>query len=224
MTIQVLTKEDLSSIAQIHTSAFPESALTKLGPEIIRRYYLCELNEPNDNLCVGYFNNDTLVGFCFAGVSRGSEIVFFRKNFFYIIWRVITHPRLITENIIRERITYSMKSISHYLRKKKKKSVLVKPRTKKFGILSIAVDPQHRGQKIGRELMDLAETTAIEKGFTSMRLTVHPENTTAVLFYESLGWKKRLVNNLWEGYMEKDLTGYFPRRTVSFSNPPTNSR
>jgi ribosomal protein S18 acetylase RimI-like enzyme len=75
---------------------------------------------------------------------------------------------------------------------------------KVFSVLVIAVDPtiQHHG--IGKMLMQRAEDTAIEHGYTLMHLSVDLENIQAIRFYEKLAWNKdREVN--WRGSMLKPL-------------------
>jgi hypothetical protein len=39
-----------------------------------------------------------------------------------------------------------------------------------------------------------------------MLLTVHPDNTRAVAFYEQLGWERTAGDGPWTGMMEKRLT------------------
>jgi GNAT superfamily N-acetyltransferase len=51
--------------------------------------------------------------------------------------------------------------------------------------------------------MHAAEQAARQRGFAVMGLTVHPTNTTAVRFYEKLGWMRVPTNGLWSGRMEK---------------------
>ncbi len=86
---------------------------------------------------------------------------------------------------------------------KTEKSYLSQP---SFGILSIAVSPDFQRNGIGKKLMDLAESSAKEKNFNKMHLTVGPKNAAAVQFYEGLGWKKFFIrDSVWSGRMEKQL-------------------
>jgi len=184
---------------------FPESALTKFGAESIRRYYLWQLNGPHKSLCIGAFDETKMVGFCFAGVFREAETGFLRKNRIFLIWRIMTHPWLLNNEIVRDRINYGLQALKRLARKKKAQAAQPKPAVERFGILSIAVHPQYQALGIGKLLMADVETSARQGGFNLMRLSVHPNNRQAVLFYEGLGWKKKLTNGAWEGYMEKSL-------------------
>lgn len=210
---QGLTESNLSDVAKIHIVAFPESGLTQLGHKIITRYYLWQLDGTHDSFCYGCFMGDVLIGFCFAGVFRGSETGFIRRNAFRIGLHLIFHPKLLNMGIVKKRISYTMGVIYQFFRKRMKKtfekSINSKKvnKTERYGILSIAVAPKFQGLGIGKTLMTLIEEDAINNGFTSIRLTVHPENKNAVKFYENLGWRRRIVKGeKWQGYMEKALS------------------
>jgi ribosomal protein S18 acetylase RimI-like enzyme len=74
-----------------------------------------------------------------------------------------------------------------------------------FGILSIAVDPAFQRCGVGEILEKDMERYALENGYDQIRLTVLPENTPAVKFYEKMGWEKNLSEGGWEGGMVKRL-------------------
>ncbi|MEB0044915.1 MULTISPECIES: GNAT family N-acetyltransferase [unclassified Pseudomonas] len=58
---------------------------------------------------------------------------------------------------------------------------------------SVCVNDSARGQGIGRALMSLAQTWAIEQGATDLRLTVWAFNATALRLYEELGYEMRAL-------------------------------
>ena len=203
--LRPIIETDLKAVVQVHKTAFPASAMTQLGEEALRRYYGGLLKGPYESSCMGAFKGEELLGFCFAGVFRGSDSDFVRRNLLYLTWRVITHPTLTRNEIIRERLKYILRIFKPKTRKKSPQAGSSSPGTKRFGILSVAVSSNCQGSGIGKKLMANAEAEALQRGFTSMRLTVHPENQQAVVFYEHLGWKRRLHNKAWEGFMEKEL-------------------
>ena len=92
MQIRALSENDLKDVAYIHQSAFPKSALTKLGVETVRRYYLWQLKGPHESYCDGAFIEYHLAGFCFAGVFQGAETGFLTNNWIYLVSRMITRP------------------------------------------------------------------------------------------------------------------------------------
>jgi ribosomal protein S18 acetylase RimI-like enzyme len=200
-----LSKKDLPAVAQIHLAAFPESGLTMLGLEAVRRYYEWQLTGPHDVTALGAFVDGELAGFCFCGIFRGATSGFLSHNKSYLTWRVLTHPWLFANPIIRDRINISTHLLSGFSRTKKKETKKPQDRMKPFGILSIAVHPNRQGLGIGKLLMLESETIARRQNFREMDLTVHPENHQAVGFYESLAWKKCEQEGVWKGFMKKTL-------------------
>jgi ribosomal protein S18 acetylase RimI-like enzyme len=199
-----LEKNGLEHVARIHKLAFPESALTKLGTEAVRRYYEWQLNGPHDCYAIGIFDReDNLVGFCFAGVFRGSLSGYLEKNKVFLLLWLVFHPWLVFNPLIMERIQLALRL---FTRKRTPKSNLSIKEKENYGVLSIAVDPKKQGLGIGKKLMNLVEQDATKKGFFHLLLTVHITNTQAIKFYENLGWKKTNIESKnWNGEMVKDL-------------------
>lgn len=210
INIQPLNQSDLPSVALLHAAAFPDSALTKLGLEAVRRYYEWQLNGPHDVDALGAFHGDRLVGFCFSGIFRGAMSGFLQRNWLFLTGCALIRPWLILNPVFRDRVTLSMSILKRLLRQfiKRRKtpyqSSSPKP-PKSYGILSIAVDPNYQGLGIGRILMERSEAIAREKGFSEMDLTVNPQNEKAIRFYERLGWEKVVNEGRWTGHMRKRL-------------------
>lgn len=61
-------------------------------------------------------------------------------------------------------------------------------------VYDIEVDPGHRGRGYGRDLMLLAERTALAEGHRVLALQVFAGNTPALRLYESLGYRPVKVN------------------------------
>jgi ribosomal protein S18 acetylase RimI-like enzyme len=207
MDIHPLTNTDLKSVAQVHMLAFPDAALTKLGTEAIRRYYLWQLDGPHDSIGIGAFADTQLAGFCFAGVFQNAETGFLLKNRSYLLWRFMTHPWFLNNEMVRSRVNSYLQEIRIFTKRKRNPVELpTAPSIEKFGILSIAVHPDYQRLGVGNLLMQKIEEFARAKGFSSMRLSVHPNNLKAVLFYEKLGWRKvSAPEDEWLGFMTKDL-------------------
>ena len=203
ITIKPIIQEDLVFIAQIHQKAFPESALTKLGEEAVKRYYEWQVFGPHDCLAISATIQDKIVGFCFGGVFRGALGGYLRKNRSFLFWQVLFRPWLLLNELFRERIVSALRSLRFIPALKKNSSIDSGYKPKSYGILSIAVDPQVQARGIGRALMLAAEQDAIEKDFEQMHLTVSPKNLQAINFYIGLGWVKKGVS--WSGAMKKKL-------------------
>ncbi len=199
-----LSNEDLPQVARLHQKAFPDSALTRLGLEPIRRYYAWQITGPHDCYNIGaYHLENALVGYCFGGIFRGSLTGFLAENKRFLVRWILTHPWLILSPLVIDRIKMAFRI---FARKRAPGASTYLSRNPHFGILSIATDPQKRGMGIGKLIMENVEEEARKRGFMRMKLTVHPTNTTAVAFYERCGWER--VNDdagEWQGRMIKVL-------------------
>jgi len=191
-------------VADIHLRAFPKSALTKLGKEAVRRYYEWQLTGPHDCLAIGAFDErGCMLGFCFGGVFRGALTGFVKKNKHFLILEVLKRPWLVfTNSIFRDRLRLGIR-ISRKLPAQKNLRKVVS--FGNFGILAIAVDPDVQSSGIGRQLMDFSETYALANGFKKMQLSVALDNNQAIRFYEHNGWKKECNDEVWNGFMTKNL-------------------
>ena len=55
----------------------------------------------------------------------------------------------------------------------------------------VAVDPDHRGRRHGRTMMDAAEEWLRNAGIAKLQLLVRPENAKVQAFYESIGYDEQ---------------------------------
>lgn len=211
LSVRNLGVSDLASVASIHVQAFPDSALTKLGFEAVRRYYEWQMKGPHDAYNIGAFDNDgTLGGFCFGGIFRGALGGFLDANRRYLISRVITRPWLLANPLFFDRVRLAVQSLNWRSRR-----VVAKPRPaaqqpqvqrRSFGILSIAVRPNLRGTGVAQLLMSHSEQMAKQLGYSMMNLSVHEANSRAIGFYEKLGWTRVMDDDgVWQGRMTKTL-------------------
>ncbi len=206
--IKSLDIDDLSAVASVHLGAFPDRALTLLGAEAVRRYYKWQLQGPHEIAALGAFLDGGLVGFCLGGVFREALPGFLRKNQWFLLWCVLTHPCLLMHRVLREKLVLGISILRRFGRPGKALAQQKGHLKESFGILSIAVHPQFQGMGVGRLLVKEAEKIAAEQGFSEIRLSVHRENERAVCFYKRLGWEEVLINDVWDGYMIKRLITY----------------
>jgi len=205
LTTQPLSASDLARVTDVHLAAFPQSALTALGSEAVRRYYEWLFVGPHSAVALGAWLKSDLVGFCFGGIFRGAMSGFIRKNRAFLACRVLTHPWLIVSPRFHEVLPSTLRVLRPFSRPKVGSSVAGHTAPGSFGILAIAVDPRSRRLGAGRLLMEHSEEAARQGGFGQMHLTVRPENAQAILFYESLGWERVSHEQPWSGFMEKVL-------------------
>ncbi len=208
--IRSLNQRDLPAAAAIHALAFPDSALTALGAEAVRRYYEWQLNGPHDVSAFGAFHENEMVGYCFGGIFRGAMSGFLRRNRAYLAWRVVTHPWLIAHPLFRNRLMNGLKVLRRFSKPREMNNTKQHQKKPSFGILAIAVNPRLQGKGAGKLLMAESEAVAREKGFEEMNLTVNTGNHQAIRFYEALGWRKVTQDNFQSGGMVKALSKQLP--------------
>ena len=194
--IRELENIDLPALARVHTAAFPESSLTRLGLKVLERYYDWLLNGPHDTVHVGAILDDRLASFCFAGVFLGAMGGFLQKYRTYLAVHVLTHPWLITNPIIRDRIQDAWRAFRCKKRKPGMASAMpdAEGRPRRYALLVIATHPSAQGYGLGTALMEAVEQHARSRGFKEMSLTVHLKNHQARSFYEKLGWETIRTN------------------------------
>lgn len=184
-----LQERDLVQVARIHLIAFPGSALAHLGTGAVEHYYRWLLLGPHHAFCVGAFIEGSLVGFCFGGKFRGAMSGFLKKNRWYLLGQVLTHPSLVFNPFYFQRLQEGLHSLRHARRYTK--ATIGERRRKKnsFTLLAIATDPQWQKKGVGEALMRRAEAFALEQGYQEMGLSVHTGNSAALGFYHTLGWR-----------------------------------
>ena len=181
---------DLHQVVAVHVEAFPSAAMTRLGLEVVRRYYDWQINGPHDCIPIGYFIDDRMVGFCFWGVFRGATGGFIRKEKFFLIRKVIITPSLWLNRTAFSRM---ITGINIILPKKRKQHInpITESVTKKgrCSILSIAVSPRCQGKGVGKAILREVEKFARLAGYEAIYLSVHKSNQSGVGFYKANGFE-----------------------------------
>ncbi len=203
--IRTLTAEDLARVVAIHVAAFPTSVLTRLGREAVRRYYEWQLLGPHDVYAIGAFSEEAMVGYCFAGIFRGAISGYVRKNRVFLLGRLIARPWVLLSADVRSRVPLGVGALRMRRRRSGEQNVK-RPRSPSYGILAIAVDPAQGRTGVGRRLMTAVEERARSGGFEQLHLTVAVQNSTAIRFYEKLGWVREEAEAGWQGRMRKALS------------------
>lgn len=196
-----LTVDDLSDVATLHVQAFPDSELTRLGHEAVRRSYVWQFEGPHDLEALGVRRDGRLVGFLFGGVFRGSTIGFVKREKWFLLGRVLRNPSMIVNSKSLSRIGLAVRLLGRRSGPPQSENpAAVPPRSS--GVLSVAVDPAAQGAGVGQLLMAEAEKRARDGDFLRMHLTVHPDNERAVRFYEQGGWSRVIADDgTWSGQM-----------------------
>lgn len=181
--IRPISIYECNQVAAVHARAFPNRSLTKLGTEAIRRYYVSQMNNTNTCYAFGAIHEGVMIGYIFSGVFTGVLTGFIRRNKWFLICKVLTHPWFIFDPMFRDALKLATQKLI------KKPSTPKKPNKEKvFVILAIAVEPAQEKKGVGQQLLDLCEEKAREGGFSRMSLTVNPDNHKAIRFYQKNGW------------------------------------
>lgn len=203
ITIRALQADDLPAVADLHMRAFPEAALTALGREAVLRYYRWQLEGPHDLYATVAMVDGKMAGFNFAGHFRHPLTGFMRRNRGYLILSTLRRPWLLANPLFRDRLKLGLYKF-RWRRRPAPKAASTEQR--RFGVLSVAVDPAMQGRGVGQALMDDAEREARRLGLSRIGLTVRLDNLQAIRFYERTGWSRKPDDaGRWTGNMQKEL-------------------
>jgi len=213
--IREMTRTDLDPVVVVHRAAFPDSALSVLGPPFVRAYYAWQFDGPHE-LAAFVAERDEIVGYVVAGTFDGALGGFLRTNLVPLGWYTVTHPRLLLNERVRRGIGAGARSLGRQVahrasRVRTRGTASSPPATvgeapaRRFGVLSIAVAPAEQGSGTAAALLAHAQERAGARGFDQMTLTVDPGNARAVRFYEREGWYRVADDGPWSGTMAKAL-------------------
>ena len=208
--VRGLTVGDLREVARVHCQAFPQAALTLLGPQAVYRYYHWQLTGPHQCVGLGAWAGGRLCGYAFGGRFHGALRGFLQKNRAYLVLSLATRPWLLARHAFRDRISLAFRSLARGLRQRSasiSQEGLKRPSPARvdFGILAIGVDPDMRRLGVGRLLMERSESAARTWSASQMGLSVAVDNSKAIAFYEALGWRRENRTGDWTGRMVKEL-------------------
>jgi ubiquinone/menaquinone biosynthesis C-methylase UbiE/GNAT superfamily N-acetyltransferase len=203
VVIHSLSATHLEEIAAIHRAAFPLSLLTELGSAAVKNYCRWQMQTPHGAAVLGARKDGRLLGYCFLTYAHlGPRYV--RHNWMFLLLQILKRPQILLRGRFWTRraleLLFSGWSPA--------------PAPRELRILAIAVDPRLQGQGIGKSLADAAERVALASDYRRMGLSVHPENTKAVAFYDRNGWRRITRNGGWRGEMYKELTGALSDREI----------
>ncbi len=195
--IRPIIKNDLREITALHIRSFPESLMTRLGWEVVQKYYEWLMLGPHESFSAAAVCEGHLAGYLFGGRYTKATAGFIRKNKYYLLLRMLCSPGILGCPDFRMKISKGFRALLG-----RSPQVAGYKFQKSFGILAIASDPKLRGRGIGTRLMIAAAETARLRGFERMHLSVHPGNEGALIFYEKLGWQKVLSKSgKWDGLL-----------------------
>jgi len=205
-----LARSDLGEVTRVHAEAFPEAFLTRIGPEVVERYYDWQLSDANEASAVGVHHGDALLGFAVGGFFRDSISGFFRANRGLILTTLLRKPWLALDKAFWSRLAITAESLRRTSAKKPQPHTPTRPlerssKRRRYTVLSIAVDPAHQSKGIGSLLLADQEARAKALGLSEIGLSVQVANEGAVAFYLKQGWQRVDQGHGWRGKMQKSL-------------------
>lgn len=183
---------DLADVARVHGRAFPDAAMTRLGPVVLDRYYRWQFIGPHpDPFARGAFVDGRLVGFLFGGRRHDAVSGFSRRFLPTVVAASLRHPlraRHLGAGRVAGVARLALRAGRGGSTRPSTPSEAARPPS--FGVLSIAVVPEVQGSGLARGLLDAAVADARRGGFGGLHLSVDADNARAIRFYEREGWHR----------------------------------
>lgn len=172
--IRLARPADAAALARLHTQALPNAFLPLLGERFLRRLYRALALDDEAVTLVAEMGGRP-VGFA-AGVVSAKG--FFRRFLLRhgIAAGLAAAPRLLKPDLFRRALETARYPGTG-------------PEVTETELLSIGVDPQARGQGVGKALVAGIVRGLSAKGASQVKAVVGAENQTANLFYSSLEFK-----------------------------------
>lgn len=168
ISVRVLEVEEIKNIAALHQMAFDNFFLTSLGTKFLSEFY-GSIIKSRDGVAIGAYNEkDELVGFAIgASVKKGFYKNILKNNFISLSFAAGTTLIKKPKNIIR--------IIKSFLATETSNDNFLNYAS----LLSICVNPEKKGQKIGKHLL-LAFESKIIKCSDGITLTTDKLNNDYV--------------------------------------------
>src|ERR1700752_89092 len=203
IALRNLNRQDLDAVAAIHMAAYPESSITVMGAETVRRYFEWQMIGPHSASVLGAFSGEQCVGYLLGGVFRDPTGGFLSLNQKYLAWRLLTHPWWLKSENFRQQLRKAVRTLRQRSDISSKGEVSRQP----FEILALAVKPEVKRTGVGKQLMKAAEALARNHTFYEMQLKLDPNDENSLALCQALGWHKTRTGTGedWRGEMKKSL-------------------
>ena len=173
-----ISKNEINALVIIHTSAFADFFLTKLGKRFLRVYYSSVLSHP-EGILLGCYDENRLIGFCAATInSNGFNKRLIISHFFDFAIEAFI---LLFTNI---------KALKRLYLNLSKSDSMNTEEGKYAELLSIGVDKACQGKGVGKLLLIELEEEVKRRGAKELSLTTDfHHNEQALVFYRSMGYR-----------------------------------
>lgn len=183
MGVRAYEGADLRAVADLYQRAVPTSTLGRLGPDAVARFLDHQLRlDGVEGFVVGPPGRPigALVGGRFG---RGTS-EFVRAHAGFLALQVVRHPTVLAHAgaVVAVRV-----GAGSLLRPRRGPERPDRVPAGSYGVLVLAVDPDHQGRGLGRALLEAAEGSARTQGFRALHLTVNPTLDASLRFYQGQG-------------------------------------
>ncbi|WP_164100392.1 GNAT family N-acetyltransferase [Candidatus Laterigemmans baculatus] len=183
MTISIKTArvDQLTAMADLHMSAFPNFFLTSLGPRFLRTLYLAIERDPTGLVLTASDPQGRLVGFA-AGVGESQSCFMRLIRSQFLRFAIAALPSLIRRPQILPRVLHSLRRSESSGQGENRQGAAL--------LMSIAVDPRCAGQGIGGRLIESFLDRMALFGVQAVCLTTDRDANDAVnAFYLHHGFR-----------------------------------
>lgn len=189
--IKLATVNALRDIAMCHRAAFPSSLSSALGLKYVMRMLAWYLE--SDNTFLFYLSvNGRCVGYCggmvktHTGVGSASGMAQFSLGAAVRAFSV--RPWLLFHRELREKYQFIVKNLFRFLVRHRPALSSANAIDPYVGLVVIGVHPEVQGAGYGSLLLKEFERIATNRFVQSLRLTVKPDNESAIRAYLKNGW------------------------------------
>ena len=172
--IRAISENDITRIIELHLNTFSKNHFTTaFSRDLLRKYFIKLII--NNKFCFVYYDEaeKELLGYVIAGFNTDTAISQFTKeNKFSLVLTLLKHP-----NFLLEKMSTTIKKLT-------KRNVS----NSQCRLFLIAVNENHRGEGIGRKLVNYFENMLRQCGIKDYGLSVRKENRDAIRFYNNSGY------------------------------------
>jgi len=183
--IRIATQKDLDGIASLHVKCFSEYFLTKLGLNLLAKYY-SEFITMNDISLVYIGENDNVEGLLIGTSSSIGRDNFIKHNFIALGFRILYLCAKFDKDTWKRVLAYTKNKLKK--RKRVTNSNYCNDNSRKeMRLLSICVSDKCKGKNVAKSLIEEFEKKLKFSGYSSYALTVYKSNIRANNFYKKIG-------------------------------------
>ncbi|HLM49126.1 MAG TPA: GNAT family N-acetyltransferase [Solirubrobacteraceae bacterium] len=208
VVVRELRPGDAAGAAALHRRAFPGAFLTRLGAGALTHIYAEVVRRPDGHGAVA-LQGDRIVGAAIA-VRSSAELwrALARRHTGGLAWGVAAalarDPRLVAH--LARRGAHVRAALGGRGRRGRPPAPSRRaPAGPSARLLSIGVDPAHRGQGLAGRLVDAVCAALAGDGVAVVGLSVRRDNPDGLRFYERTGWER----------VRADATGVYLRRPTT---------